>query len=73
LPCVQEVSKRQNFIEVMADGLQPVEGDVKIEVYHKEGLGKVRFLAVRRRRCRAYVHAKMGGAAPLWTMTLPAP
>lgn len=42
LPCVQEISKRQNFIEVMADGLQPVEGDVKIEVYHKEGLGKVR-------------------------------
>ena len=38
----QDVTKASKFIEVMATGFQPVAGDVKIEVYHKDALGKVR-------------------------------
>jgi hypothetical protein len=37
----QDVTKKSAFIELMSGGLQPVSGDVKIEVFHKDSLGKV--------------------------------
>ena len=38
---VQDVTKKNTFIEIVGEGLQPVSGDVKIEVFHKDNLGKV--------------------------------
>ena len=38
---MQDVTKKNTFIEIVGEGLQPVSGDVKIEVFHKDSLGKV--------------------------------